>query len=155
MVTMPEFLNKKPTHGVRFVNGQPTVIFDTICTKNKTPWLASVNIHQQLVEIWQNADPWLVGRYVIMPDHIHFFAWATEQAIEYENWVRYWKSQFTKQHQVPDHRWQTDHWDTRLRNESVYEEKWNYVKQNPERAQLTTNNQPWPYEGEVFELRWP
>ncbi len=151
---MPEFSIKKPAHGVRFVDGQPTVVFDTICTKNKIAWLASTSVHKLLVEVWQNADLWLVGRYVIMPDHIHLFAWATEKAIDYENWVRYWKSQFTKQHKVPSHRWQADHWDTRMRSEAVYEEKWNYVKQNPKRAQLVNVEQAWPYQGEVYDLRW-
>ncbi len=151
---MPDRSNKKPVHGVRFVDGQPTLIYDTVCTKHKTPWLANDEVHQQLIDVWTSADFWLVGRYVIMPDHIHLFAWATEQASEYENWVRYWKSQFTKKHQNPARVWQPDHWDTRMRSASAYEEKWNYIKQNPKRAELVVDANDWPYQGEVFELRW-
>ncbi len=146
--------NKKPVHGVKFVDDQPTVIFDTICTKEKSPWLANQQVHDLLVEVWKKADFWLVGRFVIMPDHIHLFAWATEQSIEYENWVRYWKSQFSKLHRTPNHRWLDNHWDTRIRNNLAYEEKWNYVLQNPLRAGLVTDENDWLFKGEVFELRW-
>lgn len=151
---MSDSSNKQPAHGVRFVDGQPTVIFDTVCTKHKANWLDSEDVHKQLVEVWKSATLWLVGRYVIMPNHIHLFAWATEEAIEYDNWVRYWKSQFSKLHQHRSHVWQPDHWDTRIRSESTYEAKWNYVKQNPQRAELVGGENDWPFQGEVFELRW-
>ena len=146
--------NKAPIHGVKFVDGQPTVVFDTVCTKHKSKWLADEDVHSKLVKVWIEADAWLVGRYVIMPDHIHFFAWATDAEINYENWVRFWKSQFTRQHGAPECQWQPDHWDTRMRCESHYEEKWNYVRQNPVRAKLAKNTDGWPYQGEVFELGW-
>jgi putative transposase len=147
--------NKHPAHGILLMEGQPTVIFDTICTRHKMNWLANSEVHQQLIETWTKADLWLVGRYVIMPNHIHLFAWATENANEYENWVRYWKSFFTKLHKVAAHRWQTDHWDTRIRNAAALEEKWNYIKQNPQRDGLVSNENDWPFQGEVFQLRWP
>src|ERR1700693_3431398 len=94
---------KHPVHGVLFVDGQPTIIFDTVCTKDRSPWLANDAVHQLLREIWFEASASLIGRYMIMPDHIHFFAAATESPIPYENWVKYWKSQFTKRHKVPEH----------------------------------------------------
>lgn len=50
-----------------------------------------------------------------MPDHIHYFAGFTGSPVEFANWVRYWKSQFTKRHKASDHRWQTDDWDIRMR----------------------------------------
>ena len=95
-----------------------------------------------------------MGRYIIMPDHIHFFAAATETTIEYDNWVTYWKSQFSKRHKNREHRWQTDHWDTRVRNERLYEEKWEYVRWNPVRRGLVEKPEEWPYQGEVYQLRW-
>ena len=151
---MPDSSNKRPAHGVLMIEGQPTVVFDTICTKEKSPWLACDEVHDQLVEVWQQATRWLVGRYVIMPDHIHLFAWATDESFDYDTWVRYWKSQFTKRHCNPDHRWQSDHWDTRQRSETAYEEKWDYIRLNPVRAGLVANEVDWPYRGEVFRLRW-
>jgi len=38
--------------------------------------------------------PGYVGRYVVMPDHIHLFAAPGELQEPLENWIRFWKSQF-------------------------------------------------------------
>ena len=159
---------KHPAHGVAFIEGQPTIVFDTVCTKDRKPWLANEDVHAVLRKVWQNATAWLVGRYMIMPDHIHYFAVATDPTIEYENWVKYWKSQVTKSIRqsvkekkmarllpsLPDHLWQTDHWDTRVRSEEMYDEKWLYVLDNPQRNGLVAKSEDWPFQGEIFELRW-
>nr|VFJ62537.1 MAG: putative transposase [Candidatus Kentron sp. DK] len=145
---------KHPTHGVHFIDGQPPIIFDTVCTKDREPWLIDNEIHALLREVWRDAAMWLMGRYVIMPDHIHFFAAATENHIEYDNWVRYWKSQFTKRHKNRVHRWLTDHWATRIRNPISYEAKWEYVRWNPVRHGLIENPEKWPFQGRIHHLRW-
>jgi putative transposase len=145
---------KHPAHGVLYVEGQPTIIFDTICTKDRNPWLANEEVHQCLREVWTDASAWLVGRYIIMPDHIHMFAALTKDEIEYENWVKYWKSQFTKRHKVAAHRWQVDNWDTRMRTGRQYEDKWEYVRFNAVRHNLVQRPEDWPYQGVLNELRW-
>jgi len=71
-----------------------------------------------------------------------------------DNWVRYWKSQFSKRGQNPERCWQPDHWDTRLRHEESYDAKWEYVRNNPVRAGLVVRPEDWPYSGELFALRW-
>lgn len=154
-------IRKHPAHGVIHPEGQPTIIFDTVCTKNRYPWLATPVVHEILRKVWQQATAWLVGRYMIMPDHVHFFAAASEPNIPLDNWVKYWKSQVTKQLKAAQAKmdfercsWQTDHWDTRLRSERAYEEKWLYVVENPVRKSLVENSSDWPYQGEIFELRW-
>jgi putative transposase len=149
---LPE--RKHPAHGVAFIEGQPTIVFDTVNTKDRAPWLACDEVHDLLCEIWREATAWLMGRYVIMPDHIHYFAAATDSPIMYQNWVRYWKSQFTKRHKVPEHQWQTDNWDTRMRSAGMYEDKWLYVLDNPTRKGLVERWEDWPYKGEINEVRW-
>jgi len=96
----------RPASGVLHIDGKPTIIYDTVCTKDRKRWLANDEVHGLLREIWIEAEAWAMGRYMIMPDHIHFFSGFTGSPIEYENWVCYWKSQFTKRHKIPDHRWQ-------------------------------------------------
>ena len=52
------------------------VIFITTCTHNRQPLLANERIASILVEEWTGAlqrHGWMVGPYVIMPDHVHFF----------------------------------------------------------------------------------
>jgi putative transposase len=148
-------VRKHPAHGILLVDGRPTIVFDTICTKNRAPWLAHAAVHCLLCEVWRDATAWLVGRYIIMPDHIHLFAAATEAStVTHDPWVTYWKSQFTKRHRVPGQRWQTDHWDTRIRSAATYEEKWEYVRYNPVRAGLVVRPEDWPFQGVIHEFTW-
>jgi putative transposase len=143
-----------PAHGVKYIEGHPTIVFDTVCTKDRIPWLANDEVHEQVRQIWEDASAWLVGRYMIMPDHIHMFAAQGKIEIEFKDWVKYWKSQFTKRHKISGHRWQTDDWDTRMRTGQQYEEKWQYVRLNAVRHGLVESPENWPYQGTLHELRW-
>jgi putative transposase len=153
---------KHPAHGVRSDNERSTIVFLTLCSKDRQPWLADEQVHRLLRKVWSEADAWLVGRYVIMPDHIHLFAspnssWKCKTPTEppsFDNWVRYWKSQFTKIHGDASHRWQTDHWDRRLRSQESYADKWDYVRNNPVRHGLIGVANEWPYQGKLHDLIW-
>ena len=143
---------KHPAHGVLACEGASTIVFVTVCTRGRLPWLATHEVHQILGEVWTSATAWLVGRYVIMPDHIHLFAGWRDLNIPLDNWVRYWKSLFSKRHRNAQHRWQTDHWDRRLRSGDSYEEKWIYMENNPVRHGLVTCASDWPFQGEIYRL---
>ncbi len=145
---------KHPAHGIVHFDDQHTIVFDTVCTKNRIPWLATPEIHELLIATWAAASRWLVGRYVIMPDHVHYFAALGREPIAFDGWVQYWKSQFSKRLKRPDCRWQTDHWDLRMRNSQQYDEKWEYVVQNPIRKKLVSKVDDWPYAGEIHRLHW-
>jgi putative transposase len=148
-------VRKHPAHGVHLKNGQPTIVFLTVSTQARKPWLPFPEIHEQLRQVWTAATAWLVGRYIIMPDHIHLFAaLSANLEIPFDNWVRYWKSQFGKLHRRKEHDWQTDHWDTRMRNQEQYVEKLDYAINNPVRGGLVTRPEDWPYQGEIYELAW-
>lgn len=146
---------KHPKHGICLPEReQALIVLVTVCTKSRRPWLATNEVHQLLVRIWRSAAAWLVGRYVIMPDHIHLFTSPGRIDLPLENWVRYWKSQFSKAHRIAIHQWQIDFWDTRLRSWESYDHKWNYVCLNPIRHGLVLNASDWPFQGELNELRW-
>jgi putative transposase len=151
-LSMPE--RKKPGHGVLIDQSRPTIVFLTVCTKNRAPWLATRENHHTLRQVWQESDAWLVGRYVLMPDHLHLFAAPGRLEIAFDNWVRYWKSRFTMLRLIPSQEWQTDHWDTRLRSGESYDAKWEYVRNNPVRAGLVKTADEWPYQGELNVLPW-
>jgi putative transposase len=150
---------RRPAAGVIESKNGPTIVFDTVCLSEKIGWLANGEIHTLLRNIWQNASAWLVGRYVIMPDHIHYFASPSFEPVPFENWVRFWKSQFTKRYKIehagkcPPVGWQSNHWDTRMRNGQSYEEKWEYVRTNPVRRGLVISPEDWLYQGELNEIR--
>jgi putative transposase len=145
---------KKPAHGVRIDPLHPTIVFVTVCTKDRNPWLATAENHKTLCAIWGEASVWLVGRYVLMPDHVHLFAAPGRLEIPLDHWVRYWKSQFSRTRYRIGQEWQANHWDTRLRSGESYDEKWFYVRENPVRAGLVKRFQDWPYQGELNVLHW-
>jgi putative transposase len=145
---------KKPAHGVLIDPLQPTIVLVTVCTKDRSPWLATSENHKTLCATWSEASAWLVGRYVLMPNHVHFFAAPGRLEIPLDHWVRYWKSQFTQARYFSEQEWQVNHWDTRLRSGESYDEKWAYVRENPVRAGLVERFQDWPYQGELSVLHW-
>ena len=124
---------KTPAHGVRIDPWHPTIVLVTVCTKDRRRWLASPENQMALHRVWEDAQAWLVGRYVLMPDHLHLFAAPGRMEIPLDNWVRYWKSRFTQARDCPTQEWQAGHWDTRLRSGESYEAKWWYVLNNPVR----------------------
>jgi len=69
------------------------IIFVTVCTAGRRRVLDGARLHEVIVESWQAGQAWLIGRYVIMPDHIHFFCAPNEfDGPSLERWVRYRKS---------------------------------------------------------------
>jgi REP element-mobilizing transposase RayT len=147
-------IRRHPASGVLASPYDPTIVYLTVCTKDRIPWLATPEVHSLLISTLQKAQAWRVGRYVIMPDHLHLFTAWIDGSIELDNWVRYWKSQFSKRNKGKGGEWQTGHWDTRLRGVKAYESKWEYVRNNPVRHKLVTRAEDWPYQGELFLLDW-
>jgi len=145
---------KHPAHGVKDIQNQSTIVAVTTCTRDRIAWLADDDIHALLKSVWTGATGWLVGRYMIMPDHIHYFVAPGTMDISLERWAKYWKTQFSLRHLCPGHDWLTDHWDTRVRSASDYTAKWEYIRQNPERKGLVLHSDDWPYQGVIHDLMW-
>jgi len=152
MPTLPQ--RKHPAHGVFISSGAPTLVFLTVCTENKTSWLACAAVQAALVDVWKAADAWSVGYYLLMPDHIHLFCSPHKPEFTLKAWVTHWKRKFSCLHLAEAGSWQRDFWDTRLRRAENYHDKWEYVRQNPMRKHLVSKPEDWPYQGVLNELRW-
>mgnify|MGYP000523214131 CR=1 FL=1 len=148
----PAHSRKKPAKDSPNQSTSHAIVFITVCTKDKIPWLANPVCHEILKIIWHDAKAWMVGRYVIMPDHIHLFAAPGESDINLDSWIKFWKRSFTKKYNNPSCRWQPGHWDRRLRSSENYQQKWEYVRNNPVRHNLVQNPEDWLYSGEIFIL---
>src|SRR4051812_2298042 len=97
---------KTPAKGVHFSYAGPNILFTTICTKNHGEWLAQKSNVEALHQIWLNdATAWLVGDYLIMPDHIHFFCAPYDLEFSVERWFSFWKDRFTKSHDNENWQW--------------------------------------------------
>jgi putative transposase len=152
--TFSESGRKHPVRGVLTSLNQPTIVFLTICTKNRQPWLANPIVHDAFRKIWQPTDTWLVGDYLLMPDHIHLFCAPRDLSVTLQRWVSFWKREFSCLHLSEGGQWQRDFWDTRMRRGENYAEKWNYVRENPIRAGLVKNLDDWPFQGRMNLLPW-
>ena len=142
------------------------IYFITICTKNRRAVLARDEIAEILIEEWDVAHKrhgWAVGRYVIMPDHVHFFCRPELGARKLSEFIGAWKRWTSRRitalggprsatAATVTAIWQREFFDHVLRSSESYSEKWNYVFDNPVREGLVSNAQEWRYAGEIETL---
>ena len=88
----------------------PTLVFATICTRKRKPLLATPRVHRVL-RWWFRHKNWIVSIYVVMPDHVHFFA---EPHI-FDDWITCWKRGIGRLLKHPDCRWQAGSFHHRIR----------------------------------------
>src|SRR5206468_6030651 len=135
------------------------IYFITSCTFKRRSILVSKEVAKILVDEWQQARErhgWAVGRYVIMPDHVHFFCSAELDAKRLPTFMQAWK-QWTSKRMARELKfrgkvWQEEFFDHVLRSSESYGQKWDYVKENPVRAGLVKRSDEWPWQGEIESL---
>ena len=133
------------------------VYFVTACTYRRRPILASNPVATAFAEFAKRAyrdHNIAVGRYVIMPDHFHFFVSGPDD-FELGRWMGMLKQCLAKNvFRAPsaDPVWQRRFFDHVFRSEESYGQKWDYVRENPVRAGLIANAEEWPYAGEIITI---
>jgi len=145
---------QNPASGVHIHVGQSNIVLLTVTTEKRAPWLANETAQRFLQETWFEAKAWLVGDYLLMPDHLHCFCAPHELQFTIETWISYWKREFALKHKRPAWKFQSRGWHHRLRDGENYSEKWLYVQENPVRRNLCRRIEDWPFKGKVFDLVW-
>ena len=134
------------------------VYFMTVCTHGRKQILASPIAAGILLREWQAAKTrhgWLVGRYVVMPDHVHFFCAEQAEGAKrtLSQFMNKWKEWTSKGLIAPTTIsapvWQRGFFDHLMRSDESYGEKWSYVRENPVRAGLASSWETWPWQGFV------
>jgi len=134
--------------------------FVTFNTSTRASTLARAEIHQTF-EIFcrKGHDKYdvAVGRYVIMPDHVHLFLALAPTGITLSQWIQSLRSVLGKEllrsgFQKPH--WQEGFFDHLLRSAESYAEKWEYVRMNPVRAGLRRKPEDWPFQGEIVRIEY-
>ena len=154
---MTESLKRRPLRLSRIYSDAP-LYFVTFCTHVRKPLLACEVVHQAFRSAAEriNAAGNAVGRYVIMPDHIHvFLRIGIDGRLSLA--VKCLRESITKrlrQDQAAMPVWQPGFFDHLMRSRESYAEKWAYVKENPVRAGLIKQAEEWSYQGEIVEIRW-
>jgi putative transposase len=149
---------KRLPHLPSLEHSNQTIIQYVSCNVDgRRPLLANPEIHQLLIEVWCKADHWLVGHYVVMPDHVHFFcAPMCVPITPLKRWMEFWRAEVVRRWPRADDKpiWQKDFFDRQLRSGESYRQKWLYVVENPVKAGLVTRWEDWPYQDEMNVLQW-
>src|ERR1700674_1513314 len=135
------------------------IYFITTCTLTRRPILASKEVAKILIDEWRSAHDrhgWAIGRYVIMPDHVHFFCSAESDAKTLPAFMQMWKQWTSKRMaralNFNGNVWQAEFFDHVLRSSESHSQKWNYVKENAVRAGLVVSADDWQWHGEIESL---
>jgi REP element-mobilizing transposase RayT len=147
---------RPPRLGHLFDNARP-FYFVTFNTYKRQSLLAGDEIHETFCAFSTNAQAYdiAVGRYVIMPDHVHLFVAFPRQSIALPTWVQSLRNVIGKkllQVGVQKPHWQEGFFDHLLRSRESYSAKWKYVRMNPVRARLCNTPEAWPYQGEIVRI---
>jgi REP element-mobilizing transposase RayT len=135
------------------------IFFVTTCTARRHALLARDDVQAAILK-YGEAGPahgaWL-GAFVLMPDHLHCFVGFDGDRIQLSIWVKSLKNAISKTLRaagLASPHWQRGFFDHVLRSEESYEEKWNYVRDNPVRAGLVKCWEDWQFRGEPYDLRY-
>ena len=111
--------------------------FDTIAT-----------VILQHAREYHQMGKWFITLFLVMPDHIHLIMLVPETgdgvrgAPALPRVIGNWKHWLTANYGIP---FQVNFWDTRLRDDAHYAEKFRYICRNPVRKGLCEHAVDWPY----------
>jgi putative transposase len=124
---------------------EASVYFVTVCA---IPRQANHFCHAQLgptilesIAYRHQNGTWFCDLAVLMPDHVHFLL-SFPDVPAFSKIVGEWKRWLTTHHAIS---WQENFFEHRLRNDENFNQKADYILQNPVRAGLISDAKDWPY----------
>jgi putative transposase len=160
------FRHQPPRLAELFQKYEAPLYFVTFNTMYRSRCLANERVHSAFrtyCETGVAMGSIAVGRYVIMPDHVHVFV-GGDASFDLSLWVRGLKRTISKSIASANSEatmrpgtaattspriWQPGFFDHLMRNSESYAQKWSYVRENPVRAKLVARVEDWPYQGEI------
>jgi len=135
------------------------VYFVTFCTHARRAILAATKIHEAFIAFSREATNRnvFVGRYILMPDHVHLYVKVPPPSETLSAWIKSLKNYLSKNlstQGVLSPHWQKGFFDHVLRSGESYSAKWLYMVENSIRAGLAKSWTDWPYQGEIHALRF-
>jgi putative transposase len=145
--------NRPPRLDRIFQCYDPPLYFVTFNTHKRQKLLANAHVHVALIRFAHEGEVRGIGlgRYVIMPDHVHVFVRGNLD-FALRQWVRVLKRALSSTIPVAPPHWQHGFFDHLIRHGESYAAKWEYVRQNPVRAGLVHQADEWPWQGEIIRL---
>ena len=151
---------RPPRLDVVFQSYDPPLYFLTICSYRRRRLFDNAAFHEafrQFVQRGYTEKGVGVGRYVLMPDHLHLFVRGGSGFV-LSQWGRIFKQVLGKVLTDSGHQgvfWQRGFFDHLIRNSESYAQKWSYVLENPVRAGLVSHAEDWPWQGEIVVIDRP
>src|SRR5262245_2287455 len=113
---------------LQWIYTEHPIFYVTLVAHNRRNLFANPAVHEALVEFGQKAmvRGVAIGRYVLMPDHLHLFAAFAPSAIDLSSWIRSLKNSLSKclrRSRIPPPHWQKGFLDHVLRSEESYRQK--------------------------------
>jgi REP-associated tyrosine transposase len=135
-----------------FQTYDPPLYFITICTIHRqkiTDLGTAYWAFEAYVRRGRDEFGVAVGRFVMMPDHLHLFVRGGAD-FNLAQWVNGLKRAISVALRATKKRplWQPGFFDHVLRNDESYSQKWEYVRENPIRAELVVRADEWADQGE-------
>jgi putative transposase len=158
---------KPPRLELVFQRFDAPVYFVTFNTHRRQAILANAAVNDAFVDYCRRGEEFRigVGRYVIMPDHVHLFVCVGVGCdVTLGHWIKGFKRHLdgalaacgAERVRLRGQRlasfWQPGFHDHLLRSDESYSGKWEYVFQNPVRAGLVRRAEDWPYAGELARI---
>lgn len=127
----------------RVVTDMSPVFFVTICAHPRTgsPFLTRAMEILSAARNYQAMGKWFLHLFLIMPEHLHFLAQFhsnDDMARTVGNWKRY----LCRTHGLS---FQMNFFETRIRDQNHFNEKWHYILYNPVRRNLVPRPRDWPH----------
>jgi putative transposase len=120
------------------------VYFVTLCAKDRGANQLCGAISRSIIEsieYYHEKQRWFCHLALLMPDHAHFLlSFGNDEEIA--KTVGDWKRWNSTHHRIA---WQENFFDHRLRNDKNFQEKADYILQNPVRAGRVGDWKEWPY----------
>ena len=138
-------VRRRLDHSIHYAARFGATFFVTICCERRgANQLCRKAVAQVLFETgrrYDAAQKWYLKVLLLMPDHLHILVGIPGDA-NLSNLVRDFKRITAK---IAGIQWQRNFFDHRLRHDESEAEKFEYIRQNPVRAGLTTVAHEWPY----------
>ena len=152
---------RRHLHRLESVWVEPPIYFVTTCSYGRRPVLCDEDMPEAIISSLKDASQaaaWSVGRFVIMPDHLHFCCapWSPDSRLSV--FLGRFKGLSASRARRTGWRgslWQAEFFDRALRSGESYRSEWLYAAMNPVEEGLCEAPEDWPHQGEIRPLRGP
>jgi REP element-mobilizing transposase RayT len=123
------------------------IYFITICITPRCNALANDAAWNVVCKTLDRLNKWNTYCIMTMPDHIHLLTAPLDRELRVAAFLKWFKRWFNESYGACEKwQWQPGGFDRLLRTSESIHEKWNYVRENPVRADLVAHWKQWPYQ---------